>query len=489
MLISPVVLAQSDETSSDDAVELQNFTVSDESDINTLEKSAKAVDVIDTEYDLKLTADIGEILARTHGVSVRRTGGLGSGTRFSLNGLTDDQIRFFVDGIPLEMSGYTLGISNIPVNLVDRIEIYHGVVPIQFGADALGGAVNIVTDNNIDGTHGSLSHQMGDFGTRRSTLSLNYLHQDSGFFARFTGFTDAADNDYDIDVEVADGSGRLQPATVKRFHDAYAADGLVLDLGLVDQRWADRLQLSLYASDYDKDIQHNVKMSVPYGEAVFKRETRGVNVRYEHAFSDQLSLTTVIGDAETETRFQDTADYSYNWLGEEAITPVPHPGELGDATDSITRSEDNFARINLNWNARPNQQLKLSLAPTWNDRTARNTLLSAGDHDPLTAERELFTLVTGIEHSIDLQDDRFQNILFFKHYRQEIRSEQPIESTDGFRRKDRDLDRFGWGNAMRYRFNDWSYGKLSYERTARLPRPDEIFGDAVLITDNLELEE
>ena len=42
------------------------------------------------------------------------------------------------------------GIANVPVNLIERVEIYRGVVPIRFGADALGGAVNLVSDQPAD---------------------------------------------------------------------------------------------------------------------------------------------------------------------------------------------------------------------------------------------------------------------------------------------------------------------------------------------------
>src|SRR5262249_10615613 len=107
------------------------------SDAQRLQQSAEAVNVIDTRKPKQQTADLGEVLARTQGVAVRRDGGLGSNARFSLNGLYDDQIRFFLDGVPLDLAGYPSGIADIPVNLVDRVEVYRGVVPIRFGADAL----------------------------------------------------------------------------------------------------------------------------------------------------------------------------------------------------------------------------------------------------------------------------------------------------------------------------------------------------------------
>ncbi|MEO0812682.1 MAG: TonB-dependent receptor plug domain-containing protein, partial [Myxococcota bacterium] len=124
------------EARQDDDASVEVITVQGNSEAESLADSAKAVTVIDTARDQKKAADLGEVLARTQGVGVQRASGLGSATRFSLNGLTDDQVRFFLDGIPLELTGFALGIANVPVNLVDRVEVYRGVVPVVFGADA-----------------------------------------------------------------------------------------------------------------------------------------------------------------------------------------------------------------------------------------------------------------------------------------------------------------------------------------------------------------
>ncbi|MEM6533055.1 MAG: TonB-dependent receptor plug domain-containing protein [Myxococcota bacterium] len=105
------------------------ITVEGRSVGKSIEDSAKAVTVIETSEAQERAADLGEVLARTQGVGVQRTGGLGSPARLSLNGLTDDQIRFFIDGVPLEIAGFPFGLANVPVNIVDRVEVYRGVVP------------------------------------------------------------------------------------------------------------------------------------------------------------------------------------------------------------------------------------------------------------------------------------------------------------------------------------------------------------------------
>jgi outer membrane receptor for ferrienterochelin and colicin len=46
----------------------------------------------------------------------------------------------------------------------------------------------------------------------------------------------------------------------------------------------------------------------------------------------------------------------------------------------------------------------------------------------------------------------------------------------------------GFGDSLRYTLSDWAYAKASYEWATRLPRADEIFGNAFPIQPNLGLE-
>ena len=80
-------------------------TVQGDSKAQRLRQSAEAVQVIDNDVARKRTSDLGEVMARAAGITVQRAGGLGSETRFSLNGLEGDQIRFFMDGVPLGFAG------------------------------------------------------------------------------------------------------------------------------------------------------------------------------------------------------------------------------------------------------------------------------------------------------------------------------------------------------------------------------------------------
>ncbi|WP_437937114.1 TonB-dependent siderophore myxochelin receptor MxcH [Sorangium sp. So ce341] len=454
-----------------------------------LQQSAEAVNVIDTRRAKELTADLGEVLARTQGVAVRRNGGLGSSTRFSLNGLYDDQIRFFLDGVPLDVAGYPFGIENVPVDLVDQVEVYRGVVPIRLGADALGGAVNLVSDQRYE-THAGASFQVGSTGTYRVTADGRYHHEPTGLFLGAASFFDVTRNNYDVDVEVNDDSGRLYPATVPRFHDGYRAYGATFDAGVVGRPWARRLLLSGFYSTYDKELQHNTLMTVPYGEVTYGETVYGATARYEAELHPQIDLEVVGSYARRIVDYDDQSKWVYDWYGRRTHER-PKRGEIeaGQPHDQTVWKDGAFGRGLVEWAIAPEHILRASFAPSFSTRTGDERIQAdPSERDALTAQRDLFTLVSGLEYELNLFGERLSNIVFVKDYYYNAKIEERPAGSDIFRRRDAERHALGAGGALRFRFTPWLYAKASYEYATRLPRPDEVFGDGVLIRDNLELE-
>lgn len=48
---------------------------------------------------------------------------MGSDFDFSINGLSGSAVKFFIDGVPLDIMGSSMSLNNIPVNLSERIEV------------------------------------------------------------------------------------------------------------------------------------------------------------------------------------------------------------------------------------------------------------------------------------------------------------------------------------------------------------------------------
>ncbi|MEM8508659.1 MAG: carboxypeptidase-like regulatory domain-containing protein [Bacteroidota bacterium] len=457
-----------------------------------LEESAKAVEVIETTLAKLETADLGEVLARTEGISIQRAGGLGSGTRFSLNGLTDDQIRFFLDGIPLDFMGFTIGIANVPVNLIDRAEVYKGVVPVNFGTDALGGAVNLVSLSNNVGTSGGGSYQVGSFGTHRVTLDFQHRPKAKGFFVSSELFYDFTNNDYKIDVEVPDERGRLSEATVERFHDGFKAFGGNVNIGIRALSWADIFSLRLFVSDFERDIQNNLIMTIPYGEVTSGGTNIGGLLRWKKKFEKGFQIDFSGGYSRSKTEFQDISEFVYNWFGERQrnldgeLVIRPNPGELGGPSDIEFVDDAYYGRLNLSQQLTNGHQLLFSSSPTYTSRTGENRIIEDPDiPDPLEGRNEVLSWVNGIEYEWNSQTEQWKYSAFVKHYVQNVFARQI--ALGGVAESERKTNEWGVGTGFRYQINSLLSVKGSYEWATRLPTATEIFGDGVLVLPNIDL--
>jgi hypothetical protein len=246
--------------------------------------------------------------------------------------------------------------------------------------------------------------------------------------------------------------------------------------------------LRAFVTDYDKDYQHNIVMTVPYGGVTYGETATGASLRYEQPLGHGVSVDVIGGYTYIRGDFLDVATCVYDWFGR-CVRERRQPGETDSRPhDQVYWDHSAFGRVNLEWRAHPQHALRLSIAPTYLTRTGDERRQSDPDaRDPLTAERKLTTLVNGLEYELDLFGDRLENIVFAKQYLQFLASEEPRPG-DILRRRGRDTHRFGLGNALRFRFTQWLYAKASYEYASRLPRPDEVFGDNAFIIANLELE-
>lgn len=453
--------------------------------VQELIQSAQAVVVVETIEAKTQTADLGEVLTRTEGINVQRSGGLGSGARFNLNGLSNDQIRFFVDGVPLDVTIFTNGIANIPVNLIDRVEVYKGVVPIRFGADALGGAINIITNEAFDGTGGTVSYQTGSFGVHRLSLDVNHWPSAKKYFINTGAFYDVARNDYKVDVEIPDSRGRLRDATVRRFHDRYRARGFNLDVGLRNIRWADRITLKGFYSDTQDDIQNNLTMTLPYGAATSENKSLGGTVNWNKIWNNVLNVENIVGYSELHTEFVDTTTVVFTWdgvpsvdlNGEEIVRE--DPGELGVPSSTVFTDITWYDRFNFSYKFGKSSSIRFTSAPIYSRRSGENRLLDDIFIDRLALENSIFTWTNGLEYEYNKASERFKVITFLKQYLQSIETERielGSETTD----VSRSTENYGFGTSLRFKLNDKMAFKTSYEWATRLPNLFEVFGDGIL---------
>lgn len=110
-------------------------------------QTGAAITVI-TENDFKTYhyQTVGEALLNVPGVEIRRSGSLGKTTSISIRGASPNQVQVLLDGVRVKSP--TLGqaeLADISPDLIERIEVVRGPQSTLYGADAIGGVVNIIT--------------------------------------------------------------------------------------------------------------------------------------------------------------------------------------------------------------------------------------------------------------------------------------------------------------------------------------------------------
>jgi outer membrane receptor protein involved in Fe transport len=100
---------------------LQEVLVVGKTKAQKLREEAYSVIVIEAKELKNRSTDVNEILSKISGVNIRQSGGLGSETTLSINGLSENQIRIFINGVPMDYFGKSLSLNNFPANIIEQI--------------------------------------------------------------------------------------------------------------------------------------------------------------------------------------------------------------------------------------------------------------------------------------------------------------------------------------------------------------------------------
>lgn len=464
---------------------LKEVVVHGKTEVQKVKESGFNVNVIETKEAANKSSDINQILNTTTGVRIREEGGLGSGFDFSLNGFNGNQVRFFLDGIPMENFGSSLTLNNIPVNVAQRIEVYKGVVPVWLGSDALGGAINIVTDqsgrNYLDA-----SYSYGSFNTHRSSINGSYRFKKTGLTFRANIFQNYSDNSYKVEVNKIVGTKIYnEMVEVKRFHDAYDSKTAIIDLGVTDKKYADQLFAGIVMSGFYKEIQTGSTMEKVYGSRYQKGSTLMPTLKYKKKdlFIKGLELNTYASYNFGYAQTVDTASRLYDWYGnykENGIDPNGGEYEL-----SKYKYTDNASLLNSNLSYLLTKNHSLVVNYTMNglnrkgsDETNPN---SVSNKEP----KQLNKSIIGIGYKFDW-NDRIAASVFYKQYlvRGTTHYTDNIYTTK--RRIERKLNQnySGYGTAISYRVLRPLQLKASFEKAYRMPEGSELFGDGANVKEN-----
>lgn len=132
---------------------------------------------------------LGEAMDLVPGVVINRTGTLGNQTTLRLRGVPNsNQVQILIDGQPAAGVGVqNVDLSQIPTTDIERIEIVRGGSSVLYGANAMGGLVNIITRRHREkNVTTDLSASYGSFKTQ------SFSGQIGGASEKYDGFLSAA---------------------------------------------------------------------------------------------------------------------------------------------------------------------------------------------------------------------------------------------------------------------------------------------------------
>ncbi|SHJ39703.1 TonB-dependent receptor [Aquimarina spongiae] len=478
----------------EDVEELNDVLVKGKNQAQKTREEAFEVEVVQTKGLKNVSVDINSVLATIPGVNVRQRGGLGSSFDFSLNGLSGKQVKFFIDGIPLENFGSSLSLNNFPATLVERAEVYKGVVPINLGADALGGAVNIIT-NRRKNDFLDVSYDVGSFNTHRATVNGQYYGK-KGWMVQLSSFYNYSDNNYTIDgIEVRDELGNdtgIRRDDVERFHDAYNSQMFTIKTGLIEQTFADQLLIGFTVSANENEIQHPIDPQNPFGEVFTENDVISGSISYEKndLLKEKLKLKIYGSITQNNEKVVDTSSRKYDWFGNFIERGDQTLGEF-EASKTLFEFKDNLHLINALASYSFNESHALHVNYTKNyirrkgEDPARTGRIAF--EDPHIVDKNIF----GLSYNIKAFDARWNTSLFTKGYL--LNSEGILEDLftgveeDRFTRFENTFEELGYGFATTYKILENLQIKGSFERTFRIPEGYEVFGDGFLLKSNPEL--
>lgn len=284
-------------------------------------------------------SNLNELLARQTGVQIRRTGGLGSEARISVRGLEGRRVQVFIDGNPLNTPDGSLGINDLPLQIIERIEIYKGTIPAWLGGDGLGSAVNVVIRHrDVSYIDATASYQ--SYNTLNTGLILKKTFDKSGIEAGAGIFTNSSDNNYIMESPFQPG------LKIKRDHDRFKS---ILAGASVrfHKLWFDEVELEGAYVGIDKE-QQGVQRNIQHIESIGKTGVVIFSAKKKGLLNNRLSFKYNAALANINVKFIDTSSYSYDWDGKRSPS-IYGKGELGigpNLSRTIQKEFRHLANIN-----------------------------------------------------------------------------------------------------------------------------------------------
>jgi iron complex outermembrane receptor protein len=156
----------------------EQVVVTAQATVQPVDEVSKAISVLDSrEIDERDETEISQALRSVPGLRVTQLGGLGSFTSIKTRGLRNEDTAVLIDGLRFRDAAAPQGdasgfLEDLIVTNVSRVEVLRGSGSSLYGTNAIGGVINLVTDEGGGPFHGSLLGEGGGLGMFRGRARI-----------------------------------------------------------------------------------------------------------------------------------------------------------------------------------------------------------------------------------------------------------------------------------------------------------------------------
>ncbi len=487
-----------------EATQMETVTIEERSELAQMQSRPISINSLDAVAVRNQALGAEELLRQTTGVVVRQQGGLGSAVNVNLNGLNGNAVRVYYDGIPLEVFGGGVQINNIPVDVLRRMDVYKGVMPIDVGTDALGGGINLVPFHSYK-EYFRTSYTFGSFNTHRLTAGgLKNLSDRVSISGN--SFLNYSDNDFNMrNIQVLtertleNGTPVYEESTtdIRRFHDRHFSGFAEGELLFHDFKWTDRLSLSASYNYRHDELQHGQQLlSVPIGQATRSFSTFSPRLDYRKGlFRDKIQLRYFGVFSYTRSVNLDSTTAVYDWNGQifqnitnssgSEISPIPTQ-RVGDNLGTAHRFSANY-QLSKHLQVAVSDFFRYSHI-TGNDPVGSRLNINGEAVDPNTIPSIIQRNIFGAELKAEFWKKKITLVSFYKNYQYSAESIDILQrGLDILPIRRIDETTQGYGFALKYQVVPAVFVRGSFEDATRIPTETEIFGDFGAIVPNYTL--
>lgn len=463
--------------------ELEGVTVVSHDEIRKMREAAMPVTVLGTRQLEGTTTSINDALARTAGITVRSTGGIGSASRISVRGLEGKRMGIYIDEAAIGQLSDYMTLNDIPTDMIERIEIYKGIVPYRFGGSALGGVVNVVT-KEYPPIYFDASYEIASFNTHKLNFALKRTNNATGLQFGIGGCLTYSDNNYKMRLQ------NLDNRMVERDHDMFKK--MMVGASIKATKWYfDEAKLELVFMGTKAEIQgidSDIREAYNHGMAGIAALT----LKRDNFLIDGLDLDFDGCYSYGKNGMCDKAMFRYDWDGNRYPAVTTYGGEQGNyASDSDNQTHDFVGKLNLNYLLNEHHAFNVNMYATHTRQKPKNELMDKSFGYQTNFPSRMGSFTVGFSYDLTLFNGKFMSATTIKNFNYSSHT-KVLEHTFINNPTDISLSRNYWGmsEALRYKITRDLMAKVSVSSEVRIPTTEELTGNgySILPATNLEPE-